>query len=896
MQEQSQNLNSFYSNTMHNPNLFKNEFLSKNLDNNLQRPNGSESFAEVEKLNFINSKKEADQNSLFKKKIEEQENILFNDPLAQTATFQSFPYESDLIQEQGEFHTHIRKIETTKSLKNEPTDMGNEFSFDLYPVRMPPVKINNTQQNTDIINYKGLEQEIEKKNVLSTGPNEIDFITNDNNLENKDLGIDSNLDINNNEEYKFENYMDNNVILPEFGGIDAQDISEYSSTNVKSGNKQAISDGKTTPLFEGNLTSTRIEPMAPEIDNLNNNKVPSFESTTNNNKVPSFESSANVGEYLGLDDNPAQYDYLFNSTEQNEQKQPYPEHPEANNLTTYTNEQFSSDNDELLNKLIIDTILTDLPPLKTSDILKKSDQQISYNNNNNNDNQLFNNLTSDQSEPYPLPINNEINTSTIYEAKPIENITTSINIPQEITSTSPSQEFSSNPFPQIDSSLPITQTNFETIPPNTYLTEPVQAIKSQAPPHLVENSPFEIKSAPLIPTDNIPLVTSVYPTENNLQNIYSSQSQSIPLVDIPVQNQITTFPKAVVPLENQNQNIYISPFPQTKITQYTTENPITNFSNNILPLESQNQNVYIPPPPAPTALNTQTSYVPFPIIGAPTDNSSFGYDNQSNYLSQAQPYQITLPQDQVTTINILPYETQNQNINIFQENQANPSFNYNYAQPPPYSTYPATQSTNITNITNNMRAETEIVPVEEVEYIPVKKVKYVKKTKVYVPSVQQVIVPVKKKVIVPVRKTIYVPKKVEVQSPTQSQNLIMPNYSQTEPQMPPNYSSMSHQVNIYNSNNLPYSTNSLHTEIDNEMEEHAIPLYEMNESKAQFGPTRQSFEVKNTSINSLNYGALSTQSCLSPVFPTSSRNSIIHSGKLYSPTTYRARSLFNKIK
>ena len=865
MQEQNQNLNSFYSNTMSNPNLFKNEFLPKNLDNNLQKPNGSESFAEVEKLNFINSKKEADQNSLFKKKVEEQENILFNDPLAQTATFQSFPYESDLIQGQGEFHTHIRKIESTKSLKNEPTDMGNEFSFDLYPVRMPPVKINNTQQNTDIINYKGLEQEIEKKNVLSTGPNEIDFITNDNNLENKDLGIDSNLDINNNEEYKFENYMDNNVILPEFGGIDAQDISEYSSTNVKSGNKQAISDGKTTPLFEGNLTSTRIEPMAPEIDNL--------------------------------DDNQAQYDYLFNSTEQNQQKQPYPEHPEANNLTTYTNEQFSSDNDELLNKLIIDTILTDLPPLKTSDILKKSDQQISYNNNNNNDNQLFNNLTSDQSEPYPLPINNEINTSTIYEAKPIENITTSINIPQEITSTSPSQEFSSNPFPQIDSSLPITQTNFETIPTNTYLTEPVQAIKSQAPPHLVENQlnnpPFEIKSAPLIPTDNIPIVTSVYPTENNLQNIYSSQSQSIPLVDIPAQNQITTFPKTVIPLENQiqnnqNQNIYISPFPPTEITQYTTENPITNFSNNILPM--------IPPPPPPTALNTQTSYVPFPIIGAPTDSSSFGYDNQSNYLSQAQPYQIALPQNQVTTTNILPYETQNQNINIFQENQANPSFNYNYAQPPPYSTYPTTQSTNITNITNNMRAETEIVPVEEVEYIPVKKVKYVKKTKVYVPSVQQVIVPVKQKVIVPVRKTIYVPKNIEVPSPAQSQNLIMPNYSQTEPQMPPNYSSMSHQVNIYNSNNLPYSTNSLQTEIDNEMEEHAIPLYEMNESKAQFGPTRQSFEVKNTSINSLNYGALSTQSFLSPVFPTSSRNSIIHSGKLYSPITYRARSLFNKIK
>ena len=212
-------------------NSFKNEFLPENLDDNLQRPNGCESFAEVENLNYINSKKEADQNSLFKKKIEEQENILFNDPLAQTATFQSFPYESDLIQGQGEFHTHTRKIESTESFKNEPTNMGNNFSFNLYPVQMPPVKINNMQQNIDIINYEGLGQEIEKKNVLSTGPNEIDFITN-HNLENKDLDIGSNLNVNNNEEYKFENYMGNNEILPEFGGIGAQDIPEYSSTNV----------------------------------------------------------------------------------------------------------------------------------------------------------------------------------------------------------------------------------------------------------------------------------------------------------------------------------------------------------------------------------------------------------------------------------------------------------------------------------------------------------------------------------------------------------------------------------------------------------------------------------------------------------------------------------------
>lgn len=888
MQEQNQNLNSFSSNTMSNPNILKNEFLPKNLDNNSQSPNNLESFAKVKNLNFINSKKEADQNSLFKKEVETQENILFNDPLAQTATFQSFPNENNSAQGQGEFHTHIIKLEPAESFKNEPTDMDNYFSFNLYPAQMPPVERDNTQQNKDIINYKGLEQEINKKNTSSTDSNEIDFITN-NRLENKGLNIDSNLNNNNNEEYKFENYMGNNVISPEFGGKDAQDISEYSSTNVKLGNKQTIPDGQTTPpLFEGNLTSTRIEPITPEIENINNNKVPPIEPGTNNNQVPPFESSASVEQYLDFDNNPTQYDYIFNLIEQSKQKQPP---PEANNLTTYTNEQFSSVNDGLVDKLIIDQILNDLPPLKTSQILENADQKVSTNNTQLVNQIPINNLTSLESQPYPLPIYNINNTNTTYETKPIQNINTSINIPQPITSIPPSQEFSSNSYSQIDSSLPIIPTDLQTIPQSTYINQPVQTIKTQAPPLLPKNQlnnlPFDIKSAPQIPIDNIPIVTSIYPTENHIQNTYSSQSN--PLVDIPAQTQITTFPKIVIPLENQNQNIYIPTFTQTEITQYSTENPITNISNNILPLESQNQNVYIPPPPTPTTLNTQTSYVPFPIIGVQKDNSSFGYDNQNNYLSQAQPYPITLPENQITTNNILPYETQSQNINIFQGNQANPSFNYTQ---PTYSTYPTTQNT---NMPNNMRTETEIVPVEEVEYIPVKKVKYVKKTKVYVPSVQKIIIPVKKKVIVPVRKTIYIPKKIEVPigNQTQSQNLVMPNYSQTENQMPPNYSSMSNQINIYNSNNLPYSTNSSHTEIDNEMEEHAIPLYERDESNVQYGSPRQSFAANNTSFN---YGALSSQRNIPLVLPTSPRNSIIHSGKLYSPTTYKARSLFSKSK
>ena len=887
---------------------------------------------------------------MLKKEVEAQENNLLNDPLAQTAIFQSFPNENNSVQGEGKSLTHIRKLEPKESFENEPTNMGNYFSFNLNRVQMPPVEGNNTLQNKDIINNKGLEQEIKEKNASSTGSNKTDFITN-NTLENKGLDFYSNLNNNNNnEENKFENNMGNNVILPEFGGIGAQGISEFPSTNAKMENKQTNSNGQTNPpLFEGNLTSTRIEPISPEIDSLNNNKVPPFEtrennyeappfeSKINNYQIPSFESSANVGEYLGLDidNNSTQYDDIFNLIEQSDKKQPS---LETNNLMTYTNGQVQSDNNELYAKKIIDKILSDLPPLNTNDILNYVDQQIP-NNNTQLVNQIpINNLTSHQSQPYPLPINNiintnttyeskpiqnintsinipqaitstppsqesqpyplpinnVINTSTTYESKPIQNINTSINIPQALTSTSPSQEFLSNSYSQINSSLPITQANFQTFPPNDYLSESVQEIKTQAPLPLTENNQnnnllFEIKSAPQIPLDNIPIGTSFYPTENHIENIYSSQSN--PLVDIPAKTQITTFPKTVIPLEKQNQNIYIPPFPQTEITQYTTENPITNFSNNILPLESQNQNIYIPPPPAPIDLNTQASYVPFPIIGAPTDISSFGYDNQSNYLSQAQPYPITLPENQVNTTNILPYETQSQNINILEGSQANPNFNYAQAQPP-YSTYPTTQST---NMPNNMRTETEIVPVEEIQYIPVKKVKYVKKTKVFVPTVKKVIVPVKKKVIIPVRKTIYVPKKIEIPigSPTQSENSLMPNYSQTEPQTPPNYSSMSNQINIYNSNNLPYSTNSSHTEIDNEIEEHAIPLYEREEPKAQIGSPMQSFAAMNTSLY---FGELPPQTGLSPAISTSPRNSIIHTGKLYSPTTYRARSLFNRSK
>ena len=523
-----------------------------------------------------------------------------------------------------------------------------------------------------------------------------------------------------------------------------------------------------------------------------------------------------------------------------------------------------------------------------------------------------------------------------YEAQSVPTINSKIDIPQSITSTpiesiptnnfplqsqTQNQEFLSNTFSQIDSTLPITQTSVPTIPPNKYFTQPVKTIQTYSPLPIVENqftsfnsnnTPFEIKSlpsnfTPSVNTNNIPIVSIIYPTENQHQPYLS---QSTPLINIQTnsaQNQIASFPKASIPLETQNQNsfisqtvnpplpltrnsiistqtsipqietqnIYIPPLPPVQNTQNTFENQITNISTNIFPLESQKQNIYIPPPPAPSTLNTSSSYVPFPIIGSTTNVSSYGVENQSNYLLQPYTTPIPQPQNQISASSALPYE-------IPQQNQISQSFIYTQQ---PYSTYPTTQST---NMPNKMRTETEIVPVEEVEYVPVKKLKYVKKTKVYVPKVQKVIIPVKKNVVVPVKKTIYVPKKIVVpinSSGQFTQNSYVPNYSQI--QSPQNYSSMSNKISNLDTNNLPYNVNTTHTEVDNEMEEHAIPLYEKDSTKIQYG---SSLNPMAASFSSFNFGAFSSQRSVSP----DGRQSLIHSGKIYNPVTYRARSLSSR--
>ena len=318
--------------------------------------------------------------------------------------------------------------------------------------------------------------------------------------------------------------------------------------------------------------------------------------------------------------------------------------------------------------------------------------------------------------------------------------------------------------------------------------------------------------------------------------------------------------------------------------------------------------------------------------------------------SQAQDYQATYSSFNISSTNnetpiktlpsaVIPFE-KSQNYSEYNYSQQYNSEEHNYSQ----------QQLSIDldkkyNIPKHYRKEVKIVPVEEIEYIPVKKTKYVKKIKVYVPTVKKVIIPVKKKVIIPVKKTIYITKNSNVPKntlytlppvtskynntgdlPYSSTSNALP-YSSTSNYQPytttsnyqpytttsyyqpytttsnalpytttsnyqpytttsnyqPYTTTSNYQPYTTTSNALPYKTTSNYlpyvssskylAEIDNEVES-AIPINEKDNSSF---PLSSSLNPLKFSITSNNYNR--------PTSPL--RSSIIHSGFLYSPRTYR---------
>ena len=470
----------------------------------------------------------------------------------------------------------------------------------------------------------------------------------------------------------------------------------------------------------------------------------------------------------------------------------------------------------------------------------------------------------------------------------------------------------------------ILQTPITNISTN-YTTQPTQSIQSQVP--FVENLnttiptnflPIETQTQtsylpPIIQTGNIQsgwtqtAEASILPPNETIYTPQPTINITTPLPETQVQT-IPTAIQNIPPLQAQLPNVYLPPVYQNNQTQYPipqndisnistiesqtqnilippsipaptvySPNPITNISTDI-PLESQTQNIL-----TPQTIPTVTTLTPNPITTTSTTVNSFEIQNQSLFNN-------TLPVSQNiinSTGNITTYGSSTGN-NILNSFEVNPNtvnnqqypLDINYApQPQPqiqlqpqYSTYPVTQSSNInisnvqgipgsSMIQNNYQTQTEIVPVEEIKYVPVKTVKYVKKTKVFAPVNNQVIAPTNNA--------------ASISTPLGTI---------------PEYSSMSYQnPKPYNlplaSANLPYSSN---TEYDNEMEDSAIPIYESN-SSFQLGQSLNAFGASTRTI----YNQSSVPNVGSSIAPPIG-SSIIHTGRLYNPRTYLARSLSGK--
>ena len=429
-----------------------------------------------------------------------------------------------------------------------------------------------------------------------------------------------------------------------------------------------------------------------------------------------------------------------------------------------------------------------------------------------------------------------------------------------------------------------------------------------------------------------------FPSTIENQNINNSTPISLIDPSLNLTDNAMTSDINNITIENQIQSTYIpeqtsaitDSFPMEK-AQFSTIS--TSFSPK--KIEEQNHELFAQYPIIEQPNKELSSTITLPPIIINKNQDDIKYFDNTNKIeeltksffpieSQAQDYQTIYSSSDITSINketpiqtlpsaVIPFEKSQNYSEYNYSQQYNNSEEYNYSQ----------QQLSIDldkkyNIPKHYRKEVKIVPVEEIEYIPVKKTKYVKKIKVYVPTIKKVIIPVKKKVIIPVKKTIYITRNSNIPKntlytlppvtskynisgdlPYSSTSNALP-YSTTSNYQPytttsnyqPYTTTSNYQPYTTTSNYQPYTTTSNYqpyastsnyqpynsssrylTEIDNEVES-AIPINEKDNSSI---PLSSSLNPLRFSITSHNYDR--------PTSPL--RSSIIHSGIIYSPRTYR---------
>lgn len=520
---------------------------------------------------------------------------------------------------------------------------------------------------------------------------------------------------------------------------------------------------------------------------------------------------------------------------------------EFNNFTTFTSKPTL-------------TLNTSFPSIETKPILP----DLGFSQNMNQANQFI------SSNTVPLGAQNQNQNQILSNSNLMRALSSSLN-------QSPYTMFSQNTFMnhpnQTLNTLPING-NLNTTMTNILPTQ-------NQNPYIISkiNPPIYLGATP-----SQTISPNTFPLESNINNpiISPTINTSMNLA----QNQITTLPSTVIPLKNYNSST--SPALNTSLT--LSQNPITTYPSTTIQNVNQNNTYNISSYSASNTSNTfqKPQITTFPSTVIPLDatsspispyNISSYNANQNGLLAQSN----TMPNPLNSNINQIPTYTNN---SIYQNDPIQTSMNYsqNYS----------INSNNLENkIPKNLRTETEIVPVEEIDYIPVKKLKYVKRTKVFVPKIRKVYIPVKKKIIVPVKKKIYVPvnSNNSIQYNTGSLNM---NNSQAYNTMS-NYSNYSNYSNM-NANDMPYNSSSIKSnnfEVDNEKEINVPlnnnivnPSIQLNTSinpPLPFNTLSHTSNILNTSMQSIQSGIGS------PI-----RQSYIHTGAIYKPKTYAARSLSNR--
>lgn len=386
---------------------------------------------------------------------------------------------------------------------------------------------------------------------------------------------------------------------------------------------------------------------------------------------------------------------------------------------------------------------------------------------------------------------------------------------------------------------------------NTFSFE-VPKIETQIPQFTTTSPVIPATTTTTVVQDQIQkqtIIPPIIPTVNNSITI-ATPIQTIPTINSPVSLNETFIPATnIIPLESQTQ---VSLTPPT----FQSVGP-TQF----IPLEAEKQSSYIIQPTLSPTLtqitSSETKIAPTPIVPPITNITTttsnlipFSSQTQDLFSSKnlSQSYTIfnnnnlsVLPQNQIPISNI-PYENRNPNLDIyglnnniaFQQNQFGNN-NINYYQQQKFSSLPMIQNPNPVPIPmpnqNQIGTQTEIVPVEEIEYVPVKKIKYIQKEK---PLTSNMSIPI-------YNKTPYFQQNPPINYiQNYNQPIVNPN-----PSLNPNSN-----VLLYKTNPLPYSTN---TEVDNEIEDPAIPLEEREKNNLNYNTSN----IPRVGTNNLNYNTYS---------------------------------------